>query len=128
MDFRFIADIDMFLESLELKGDHDVVSIAGAAKNIADPYDEHDTELVYRQIEISKKLHGMTQVILMNHMDCGAYGGSKAFTSKDEERARQLKDMDHAASHIVKRIEGVTVVKVLARIDDVGKVDFEKIA
>jgi len=128
MDFRFIDDIGMFMESMDLRGDYDVVSLAGAQKNIADPYDSHDTELVYRQLEISKKLHGMKQVILLAHMDCGAYGGSKAFASKDEERARYLKDLDHAASHLTKRVEGVSVIKVLARIDDVGKVDFEKVA
>ncbi len=128
MDFRFIDDIGMFLESMDLKGDYDLVSLAGAQKNIAEPYDAHAAELVYRQVEISKKLHGTEQVMLLAHMDCGAYGGSKAFVSKDEERARYLKDLAHAASHITKRIEGVSVIKVLARIDDVGKVDFEKVA
>ena len=42
-------------------------------------------------------------------------------------REHDLKDMEHAAAHIEKRVEGVSVTKVLARIDEQGKVDFEKI-
>lgn len=126
MDFRFMSDIRAFLDAMGLKNDYDVVSLAGSAKNIADPYDGHDKDLVMRQIEISKKLHSISQVILLNHLDCGAYGKG-TFKDAAEERQRHVRDLAHGASHIMKRVEGVSVLKVLARIDGQGKVDFEKI-
>lgn len=127
MDFRFVHAIARYVQSLGLTGQYDDVGAAGAAKNIVDPYDAHDTEFVLRQIEIAKKLHHISQVMVINHLDCGAYGKG-TFANAEEERARHLRDLAGAKNTIEKRFDGITVTTVLARIDDQGKVDFEKIS
>ncbi len=127
IDFRFIHEIVHFLKSLKLLDQYDDVSVAGAAKNLADPYDAADKEFVLRQIEIAKKLHGIEQVIVINHLDCGAYGKG-TFANVQEERERHLKDLKNAKRIIEQRFDGLMVTPVLARIDERGKVDFEKVA
>lgn len=127
IDFRFIHEIVHFMKSLGLIDDYDDVAAAGAAKNLADPYDEHDREFILRQVEISKKLHGIKQVVVINHLDCGAYGKG-TFANVQEERERHLRDLRLAKNTIEKRFDGLTVLTVLARIDEQGKVDFEKVS
>ncbi len=128
IDFRFGSAIKEYLETNQLRNNCDIVSIAGAAKNIAAPAKDADAELVLRQIEISKRLHEIKGVILMNHTDCGAYGGRKAFSSDEEERARHLDDMAKAADIIRAAHPDITIKSVLAKIDDAGTITFEPIS
>src|SRR3989344_5369005 len=88
IDFRFGKAIKKYLEDKNLLGDIDIVSVAGAVKNNAD--------FLMKQIDISKRLHDIKEVILMNHTDCGAYGGRKAFGSAEDERNKHLSDLNEA--------------------------------
>ncbi|MBI4426585.1 MAG: carbonic anhydrase [Candidatus Kerfeldbacteria bacterium] len=126
IDFRFIHDIVHFMKNVGLLGQYDDVAAAGAAKNLADPYDDHDREFVLRQIAIARKLHGISEVYVINHFDCGAYGQG-TFANADEERGRHRRDLQVAKDFIERRFDGLSVVKILARIDEGGQVDFEKI-
>ncbi|PJE76037.1 hypothetical protein COV04_01690 [Candidatus Uhrbacteria bacterium CG10_big_fil_rev_8_21_14_0_10_48_11] len=38
-------------------------------------------------ISISLRLHTPKEIVLINHGDCGAYGGRDAFTDDEEEKA-----------------------------------------
>ncbi|MBI4092895.1 MAG: carbonic anhydrase [Candidatus Kerfeldbacteria bacterium] len=125
IDFRFVHDIVHFMKSVGLLGQYDDVAAAGAAKNLADPYDDHDRGFVLRQIAIARKLHGISQVYVINHLDCGAYGHG-TFANVKEENERHLRDLRAAKNIIEKRFDGLVVIPVLARIDEQGKVDFER--
>lgn len=127
IDFRFGKAIKDYLADRGLLGDCDIVSVAGAAKNIAAPQKETDLEFVLRQIDISTRLHGITTVILMNHTDCGAYGGRSAFSSDDEEKEKHASDMQKAREIILSRYPDLRVKKILARIKESGEVSFEEI-
>lgn len=107
--------------------DIDIVSIAGAAKNLVSPKLPSDREFVLRQIEISKGLHGISQVILMNHTDCGAYGGRKAFRSDNAEKTQLINDMKQAAELIRAAYPNLEIRTVLAKISASGEVAFEDI-
>ena len=96
MDFRLGSAINEYMKNFELINDTDIISVAGAAKSIA----QEENGFAEGQIDLSKKLHSIKKVILMNHTDCGGYGGRAAFESdeaeisKDEEDLkRRLKDM-----------------------------------
>ena len=89
MDFRFGKAMKEFMAEKNLLGDADLVSFAGSAKNVVDPATR---EFALRQIEISKTLHGMKNVWLVNHTDCGAYGGRKAFADDMAEHDKHLAD------------------------------------
>jgi hypothetical protein len=82
IDFRFIHYIRSFTDR-ELAGKtYDVVGYAGAAK---------DWSQVMKEVEISERLHGPKQLVLINHEDCGAYGtdGTPERHAADLRKARE---------------------------------------
>jgi len=65
IDFRFQKYIkDWIAKNLNGKT-YDYVGLAGSTK---------DWPVIKKQIDISKKLHQIKQVILIHHEECGAYG------------------------------------------------------
>lgn len=127
IDFRFAADIKAYLEKENLLGDVDIVAIAGCVKNLVAPAKETDTEFVLRQLDISKRLHNVGRVVLMNHMDCGAYGGAKAFENVEAERARHAADLEAAKAMIHAKYPDLEVNNVLAHIDEQAAIRFEQL-
>ena len=100
MDFPIIHAVVHFLKDQGYRERYDDISVAGAAKTLADPYDPIDTEFVYRQIQFARKLHGVQDILLINHTACSAYGGHRDFQSIEEERARHTKDLRRAQEMI----------------------------
>jgi hypothetical protein len=78
-DARFA---DLYNEFLTQRGfahsNIDAVKGAGGAQALAGE-DSPDRAVAQSQLAKSIKLHHTDRVILMVHMDCGGYGGSKAF-------------------------------------------------
>jgi carbonic anhydrase len=89
---------------------------------------ENDKEFILRQINISKQLHGIKKVILMNHTDCGAYGGRAAFPDRHAERAGHRTDMEEAKKLILSFYPDLEVETVLVDIEEDGSINFAKAA
>ncbi len=84
---------------------YDLVRIAGGIKALASPDKESDREYVLRQIEISLKLHHTPRVVLMNHSDCGAYGGLQAFKDDEaKEKEAHTKELQTAKGFLQKNL------------------------
>lgn len=105
----------------------DLVALAGAAKNLVEPKEPGDSEMVLRQIEISQRLHHISQVILLNHTDCGAYGGREAFESSEAELKRHQDDLTKAKDIILRRFPDLEVKLMLAKITPLGQISFEEL-
>ena len=127
MDFRFEPAITDWLKKEGLLGDVDIVSIAGAVKTFLTPKTPAEAEFAMRHVEISQNLHHSKNVVLMNHLDCGAYGGRKAFASDEEEKTKHVADMRAAKDAISAKFPEYTFRLVLAHIDERGTVGFEEI-
>ncbi len=110
-----------------LTGDCDLVSVAGAAKNISNPTDSCDAPFVLKQISLSHDLHHVKKVILMNHLDCGAYGGAKAFAAPEEEKIKHVADLKAAADLIKQKYPELELLPVIAKLENNGTVSFEEI-
>jgi carbonic anhydrase len=83
IDYRFWPHA---LPILQKKyGVFDLIEIAGGAKSLVSPLEEEDRTTLLENIEISIKLHKAKQLILTNHIDCGAYKGSKKFNTHEKE-------------------------------------------
>ena len=129
MDFRFHTAIREFLISLGLKDTYDLVSLAGVTKGLVED-DPSSTELILKQVDGSLKLHNISELYLIHHMDCGGYGGHSAFNSIEEEKERQLTDLEAARTIISRKFPDLEIKKILARIEEAdGKynIDFERI-
>lgn len=118
IDFRLGKAIKDYLERVGLLGDCDEVSVAGGVKN---------TDFLLGQIDISVNLHKIQEVILCNHTDCGAYGGSKAFGSPEEENNFHVAELKKAREMISAKYPSLTVKMMLAKIQPSGEVEFEEI-
>jgi len=65
IDFRFQKYIRNWLDKNLADKTFDYVGFAGCVK---------DMDTIMKQIDISVRLHSITEVYLMNHEECGAYG------------------------------------------------------
>jgi len=80
------------------------------------------------QTLLSHDLHKTDTVILMNHTDCGGYGGREAFDGdRGTERQQHIKDMRRAKEKLVAKESGLQVEMLLADIKDDGSVRIEKV-
>ena len=123
MDFRLNGEVDKWIkDSGLLEGGYDLLSIAGAGKRIA----EGETE-IFEDIAVSCDLHQAQKVILMHHSDCGAYAKDYDFSSPQEEKEKQIEDMNKAEAKIKARYPHLEVIKVWAELKDKGgkEIEFE---
>lgn len=79
IDFRFQEFINKWISEKFSPKTFDRIAIAGGV---------FDFDYVLKQIEISKRLHHINKVILINHEDCGAYGEAGTV----EKHAEDLKN------------------------------------
>lgn len=68
-------------------------------------------------VRIAMELHGVTEVFLMNHGDCGAYGGAHAFDSPGAERAQHQKDLAVGSEELRHHFPGLRVRRFFVDID-----------
>lgn len=123
MDFRFVAGLQDFLRKEGMEHSFDLVSLAGAAKTFVSPQNEAERALLLRQIEISQRLHAIQEVWLINHRDCGAYGGAMAFASPEDELTTHTDDLNASRSLIQKQFPALRVRLFLAALHEDQSVD-----
>ncbi|MBI1984499.1 MAG: hypothetical protein HYS60_00090 [Candidatus Wildermuthbacteria bacterium] len=112
LDFRFRKSLSEFLSS-RFKEGYDLVSAAGGVKLlIADP---PDGNFLLEQIRISDELHKPEVFLLIQHEDCGAYGGSKAFGDYQKELELQKSELEKA-ENLLKQQFSQSIEKYLIRL------------
>ena len=90
IDFRIQEAIHDFLQGFH-GVDH--ISLAGGVKELLEKGKE---SLTFSNLEISSRLHEPKKIILVQHEDCGAYGGSKAFENAQKETEFQREQLEKA--------------------------------
>jgi carbonic anhydrase len=121
MDYRFWPKA---LSLLGKKyGKFDLIELAGGSKNLASPSQEADRQAVLESIKTSVNLHGAKKIILTNHIDCGAYGGSGRFASAKEEINFHQAELKKAAKIITKSFPSLTIEKVIISHDKTDKIN-----
>lgn len=122
MDFRLQKAVDAWMMKNNLIGDCDIISVAGAGKDILSNPDG----FVAAQVVLSKKLHDTKIVLLMHHTDCGAYGGHAAFDNPEMERDFQISEMNKIKETIQNKNSGTEVKMLLADIKEDGEVEINE--
>ncbi len=92
IDFRLHPAVESFFKKTYKS--FDLTSIAGAVKS---------PRLMMEQIEISSRLHHVKKVVLTMHMDCGAWGGNRAFESDHIEATHHRKVLKLAGTLLSKK-------------------------
>jgi hypothetical protein len=98
MDFRFHKQLDQLLDELYSEeggfGDFDSPGPAGGASKAI--VDESSRPVVFAAIDIACDKHQIKRVLIVDHIDCGAYGGSSRFQNEDEEAKFHLGELRKA--------------------------------
>jgi len=71
MDYRYPHRTIQTMDSLGLRGKYDQLILAGASLGVIHKLEWQTTFL--DQLDFAIKEHGVTQVLILDHRDCGAY-------------------------------------------------------
>lgn len=118
MDFRFQESVQEIMNR-EGASKADEISMAGGAKAVID-----NPATVLKMIDIFTNSHHGNKIALISHRDCGAYGGSKAFASASEERAKLLEDLAQAKNIIGEKFREIETNSYFLD-SDMEKITFE---
>ncbi|MEA2097486.1 MAG: carbonic anhydrase [Patescibacteria group bacterium] len=127
MDFRLNKEVKKWIAESDLfDGGFDIISLAGASKDIVDGNEEVKNNFL-KHVGVSVDLHQVKKIILFHHSDCGAYALDYKFGSPEEEKKKQLEDMKKAKEIILEKYSGVKVIFVWGELkdEDGEKIEFE---
>ncbi|MFA5133634.1 MAG: carbonic anhydrase [Patescibacteria group bacterium] len=96
---------------------YDDPTYAGGVKDLISPKNPAFTDHILESIRISYDLHGVRKAVLMNHTDCGAYGGKAAFESPEAEEDQLIDDLKASAGLIKNRWPDMEVTLVLSKVE-----------
>ncbi|MEW6407961.1 MAG: carbonic anhydrase [Patescibacteria group bacterium] len=126
MDFRFKdATLEFLKHEMQLT-DLDIIVLAGAAKNLAAPQDSFDFKVTLKQFELSSKLHQIKKMVLIDHQDCGAYGGSAVFETSKAEREVHVINLRKAGEVLRQKFPDKEIILFYAQIIE-KEIKFERI-
>jgi len=81
-----------------------------------------DRKRFFEVINISKKLHNIKEIWLFDHIDCGAYGGSKSFDSDSEEERFHKQRLKKAKSILKKKFSNLKIKMFYIKWDEIEEV------
>lgn len=87
IDYRLIDDAVYFLNNLNYKNNYDEFILAGASLGYNQTTYPAWRETLEQHIELSQELHNISELIVIDHMDCGAY--KKVYQSEYPELSEQ---------------------------------------
>lgn len=116
IDGRFIKrTIDWVSE--QTGGVFDFRTEVGSSKAIIDSLD--DRNRLFDVIATSLKLHSIKEVWLIDHVDCGAYNGSKEHADAEAEKDFHRNKLEEAAKIVSEKFPELTVRKFYADWDEI---------
>ncbi len=96
MDFRFHAELPRLLAEhfgVECFEYDSPGGGCGGSKSFIDP---DCRKIVLDALDLGVSLHGVKRLVIVDHIDCGAYGGSARFDSEEGEREFHAKRLREA--------------------------------
>jgi len=126
IDFRFWRETLEFVEKeLNVKG-FDFPSLPGAAKAINESV---DNDISMQCVSAPHDLHHVKKIVIVNHQDCGAYGGGKVFNGDDAtEQKFHEEELKKAKTKILAKYPDLQVIMIYAKLADAGEsIEFVKL-
>ncbi len=112
IDFRFLESERSFLALQHLNNQYDWTALAGASLALTGFPHTAEAEAFWDQLALSRQLHHIEKVIILDHQDCGAYASKiDPNLSQDPAREQQVhKDyLNRAYQKIQQRYPDLTV-------------------
>lgn len=89
----------------------------GSSKAIIDS--PEDRERLFVLIDTSLRLHSIREIWLIDHIDCGAYGGSKEHQDVEAEKQFHLEKLTEAARIVNEKYPDLIVKKIYVGWDEI---------
>lgn len=119
IDFRFWRECAEFVDKGLGIRSFDFPSLPGSAKALLEEYPNGG--VIWQCVSVPLELHAARKVVIINHEDCGAYGGSKVF---EEDAAREQafheEELRKARKMILADFPDKEVILAYARLADNG--------
>jgi carbonic anhydrase len=111
IDFRFVGLEQSFLSSQHLEQAYDWVALAGASLALTGFPHPAEAEAFWDQLGLSKQLHDIRKVIILDHQDCGAYASvyQRPFSDLTSEQNLHAKYLSQAYEQIRQRYPDLDV-------------------
>lgn len=119
IDFRFVEQEHAFLAREQLSGAADWVALAGASLALSGFPHRADARAFWDQLQLSRSLHHIPEVILLDHQDCGAYAAihPEPFADLQAEQTFHARNLRRAREQILAREPQLSVRLYFARLD-----------
>ena len=124
IDFRFRQPLAEFLAKELNLFEFDHKTDGGGVKQLLAEGPVKDWILA--NLEIAFNLHDVSRIILVNHQDCGAYGGSSNFNSVEKELAFHRNQLTQAALLLKEKYPNMQVQAYLGLLGN--SIKFEEVA
>ena len=118
MDFRLIDDAVHYLNSQGYNNNYDNFILAGASLGYNQTTYSAWAEILNKHIELAEQLHDIKEVIVIDHMGCGAYKlfyNKNAF-SENEEIALHKENFDKFRQTITRKYPQLSVKTLLMKL------------
>ena len=90
IDYRFVQTAIYYLEASVLDDKFDLTTLAGASLGYNQPKFKCWKETFEQLTKLAIELHSITEIIVIDHMDCGAYALLYPGLVKNSEEERKL--------------------------------------
>jgi carbonic anhydrase len=121
MDYRLVDDLIVQLDVIKgMKDNYDHVVIAGAALAAVGEKFSDWHEVFWTHVGLAIQLHGVHQIIAVNHRDCGAFKlglGPETIDTPEKETATHTEVMKTFTAEARKRYPDLTVKGYLMALD-----------
>lgn len=120
MDYRFVDPMVAFMNGKGLDGKYDHVVLAGASLGVVSKTFAawHDT--FWQHLDVAIKLHGAHEVVVIDHLDCGAYKlafGDSIVASKEVEMPAHVRTIRSFAALVRKHRANLAIEAYVMALD-----------
>lgn len=125
MDGRLNPHVATLVRELGIPEVHDLISLSGGCRELTDPNSRPSTDLA----NVSMDLHVIENTLLIQHTDCGAYGGRAACGETEEaDRNFQLQELKNAMIAVHERHPDLIIHAALIHLHNDGRASIEMVS
>lgn len=120
IDYRFIDHTAVFLRAKGMDGKYDQAILAGASLGVVSEKFEGWHQTFWDHVDVAIDLHGIREVIAIDHRDCGAYKialGADSMATPETETAAHERILKAFGEQVRARYPGLGVSGYLLALD-----------
>lgn len=106
VDFRFQNEFLKVCNDELGEKTFDYLTYPGASKSIID---KESRSVIFSAIATLVKIHKTKTIVILNHIDCGAYGGFVRFENIEQEISFHKEKLNEAQTHLTNRFPNLSV-------------------